>query len=116
LAVADHDGVRFVALHPGCEWTPLELKHDLMQGVECVEWNPVAECLAVGCVGGVCVWRLTVGDDGDEDMDAWMTFLQVLRPLPLCCPPSQEPSRVLARRVTASSVCPGRHRVATSPV
>ncbi|KAI8928740.1 WD40-repeat-containing domain protein [Entophlyctis helioformis] len=43
-------------------WCPREatgLHHEFQRGVSCIAWNPAGPAMfAVGCTGGVCLWRL----------------------------------------------------------
>jgi WD40 repeat protein len=50
--------IRVFNLHQGA-WEERELTHPSQHGIRCMTWSPLAGAtLAVGCAGGVCVWRI----------------------------------------------------------
>jgi Anaphase-promoting complex subunit 4 WD40 domain/WD domain, G-beta repeat len=88
--VAADDAVRLFSLDGNRgEWQPLTLFHEKQRNVECIEWRPADDSLAIGCADGVCVWNVfrRAADDAaspaassaaaDEwaSASAWMHFL-----------------------------------------
>jgi len=95
FAVALRDGTTdYIALYDMDKelWLPTVLKHQFLRGVTCLQFQPNSGgSLAVGCAGGVCLWKLEPsrdpggvagvrgaeggGTQGGQTADAaWMTF------------------------------------------
>eukprot|EP00466_Bigelowiella_natans_P013220 jgi/Bigna1/72658/fgenesh1_pg.20_\ len=52
-------------------WEDLVLKHQFQNNVNCMQWSPVGNKLAVGCDHGICLWTFVASNN----QSAWMQFL-----------------------------------------
>ncbi|GAB5354086.1 hypothetical protein AAMO2058_000089300 [Amorphochlora amoebiformis] len=64
------DKVYFRSLGTGA-WESLVLTHQLQRNVNCMQYAPTGDKLAVGCDHGICLWTFVVG----ANLTAWMQFL-----------------------------------------